>query len=54
MPGAGNIAGAVVGFASGVGYYILTDVVTINGKSVVDWTKEGAGWIADQVVNLWN
>ena len=54
VPGAGNIAGAVVGFASGVGYYILTDVVTINGKSVVDWTKEGAGWIADQVVNLWN
>lgn len=23
----------------------------IAGKSVVDWTKEGAGWVADRVVD---
>ena len=54
VPGAGNVVGAAAGFVIGVGYYTVTEVLTFNGKSVVEWTKEGADWIGDQVVDGWN
>lgn len=54
MPGAGNVAGAIVGLIAGVGYYTLTEVVTFNGKSAIEWAKEGAGWVGDQVAEGWN
>ncbi|MBO5021409.1 MAG: RHS repeat-associated core domain-containing protein [Clostridia bacterium] len=49
VPVAGNIIGGAVGFVVGMGYYVATDVVTINGKSIVDWTKDGFGWLANKI-----
>jgi hypothetical protein len=53
-PGAGNIAGAAFGFVSGVTYYVFTDVLTINGKSSVEWTKEGANYLEEQIQKVMN
>ena len=50
VPVAGNVVGAAAGFVVGVGYYALTEAVTINGKSIVDWAKTGAGWLANKIV----
>ena len=49
-PGVGNLIGAGVGFIAGVGIYIVTDVIEINGKSIVGWIKEGVDWIVDGIV----
>ena len=51
VPVAGNIIGAGVGMLAG---YIIDWAANedfIAGKSAVDWTKEGAGWVADRVVD---
>ena len=49
-PGIGNIVGAVGGAAAGVALYFITDVVRINGKTGSEWVKEGAGAVADSLV----
>ena len=49
VPGAGTAVGAVVGFVAGTAYYVTTDVITIKGKTLVDWAKYGAGWLADKI-----
>ncbi len=45
IPGAGTVAGAVVGAAVGLGvdllFYGLTEVITIQDKSIADWTSYG-------------
>ena len=51
-PGPGNVIGAVGGFVVGGTIYIVTDVITINDKSLVDWGKEGLGWVGDKVVDI--
>ncbi|MBQ6708094.1 MAG: hypothetical protein IJM97_04000 [Clostridia bacterium] len=30
-----------VGFVAGVGLYVATDVISINGKTAREWTKVG-------------
>ena len=52
VPVAGNVVGAVVGTATGVVIYVVTDVFQINGKSPVEWAKEGAGWLGDRAVEI--
>jgi hypothetical protein len=37
--------GTAVGLAAGVLIYIGTEVATINGKSLVDWAKEGVYYV---------
>lgn len=32
--------------------YVVTDVITINDKSLVDWGKEGLAWVGDTVVDM--
>ena len=49
VPDAGTAVGAVVGFVAGTSYYVTTDVITIKGKTLVDWAKYGAGWLADKI-----
>lgn len=51
-PGPGNAIGAVGGFVVGGTIYIVTDVITINDKSLVDWGKEGLGWVGDRTVEI--
>lgn len=51
VPGPGNAVGAVGGLVVGGIIYVATDVVTINGKSAVDWSKEGLAWVGDTVVD---
>lgn len=51
VPVAGNIIGAGVGFVSGIVIDWAVNADFIAGKSLVDWTKEGAGWVADRVVD---
>jgi hypothetical protein len=41
VPGLGTAIGVGVGVVVGVLIYIGTEVVTINGKSAIDWIKEG-------------
>ena len=33
----------------GVGIYFVTEVIEINGKSAVDWAKDGVDWIVDGI-----
>ena len=65
FPGLGNVIGAVGGALVGFGTYMLTDVVSINGKTGSEWLKEGAAvvadgfvdagqWVADTAVDVWN
>ena len=65
FPGLGNVIGAAGGALVGFGAYMLTDVVTINGKTGSEWIKEGAAvvadglvdagqWVADTAVDVWN
>ncbi len=65
FPGLGNVIGAAGGALVGLGTYVLTDVVEINGKTGSEWIKEGASvvadglvdagqWIADTAVDVWN
>ena len=51
VPVAGNIIGSGVGFLFGFVIDWAVNADFIDGKSVVDWTKEGAGWVADRVVD---
>ena len=53
-PGAGNIVSAGVGLGVGITYYVVTDVVSYKGKSLTEWTKEGAGNLADKASATWN
>ena len=59
------LVGTIGGAAVGVVIYVLTDVMEINGKSIVGWVKEGAAviadglvevgtWIADTAVEAWD
>ena len=48
-PGVGTLIGAGVGVVAGVGIYFVTEVVEINGKSAVDWVKDGVDWIVDGI-----
>ena len=50
-PGVGTLIGAGVGVVAGVVIYGLTEVVEINGKSAVDWVKDGVDWIADGIAS---
>lgn len=52
VPGPGNAIGAAGGFVVGGVIYVVTDVITINDKSLVDWGKEGLGWVGDKVVDI--
>ena len=65
FPGLGNVIGAASGALVGFGAYMLTGVVTINGKTGSEWIKEGAAvvadglvdagqWGADTAVDVWN
>ena len=48
-PGVGTAVGIGVGFViSGVSY-LISDVIKINGKSIVDWGKEGLDWVVDGI-----
>lgn len=51
VPVAGNIIGSGVGFLFGFVIDWAVNADFIDGKSVVDWAKEGAGWVADRVVD---
>ena len=53
-PGAGNIVSAGVGLGAGIIYYVTTDVISYEGKSLTEWTKEGAGNLADKASATWN
>lgn len=48
-PGLGTLIGAGVGVVVGIGIYFVTEVIEINGKSAVDWVKEGVDWIVDGI-----
>ena len=47
-PGIGNLIGAGVGLIVGVAFYFGTEVIEINGKSLVEWSKEGVDWLFDR------
>ena len=51
IPIVGTVVGTGVGYIVGEGIDFLVNEDFINGKSIVDWTKEGAGWVADRVVD---
>ena len=50
FPVAGNIVGAGAGYVFGIFIDWAVNDDFIDGKSIVDWTKEGAGWVADRFV----
>ena len=50
--GPGNAIGAAGGLVVGGVVYVVTDVITINDKSLVDWGKEGLAWVGDTVVDM--
>lgn len=52
VPGPGNAIGAAGGLVVGGVVYVVTDVITINDKSLVDWGKEGLAWVGDTVVDM--
>ena len=52
VPGPGNAIGAAGGLVVGGVVYVVTDVITINDKSSVDWGKEGLAWVGDTVVDM--
>ncbi len=54
VPVVGNIAGAVGGAVGGIAFYIASEVIQINGKSPIEWTKEGAGWLVDKISSWWD
>lgn len=41
VPGAGTLAGAILGFVVGLLYLGATEVITYKLKSLKDWNKEG-------------
>ena len=43
VPGLGNVIGAIGGVLVGLGYYGVTEVMKINGKSVTEWVDEWIG-----------
>lgn len=53
VPGAGNAVGALAGFVGGmIGgliFYVATDVITVNGKTAIDVTKDYAGQAATNI-----
>ena len=51
VPIVGNIAGAVGGAVGGIAFYVASEVIEINGKSPIEWAKEGAGWLTDKIKN---
>ena len=51
VPGLGNIVGAGVGMAAGWLIDGAVNAKVFGGESAVYWAKEGAGWIADRVVD---
>ena len=52
VPGPGNAIGAAGGLVVGGTIYVFTDVLTFNGKSAVEWGKEGLGWVGDRTVEI--
>lgn len=54
VPVVGNIVGAVGGAIGGVAFYFGTEVLQINGKSPVEWAKEGVGWLVDEISSWWS
>ena len=40
-PGVGNLVGTAAGFIVGVGIYVVTDMVSFNGKTAREWAKYG-------------
>lgn len=48
-PGVGTAIGIAVGVGVGLVSYALSDVLKINGKTVVDWGKEGLDWVVDGI-----
>ena len=51
VPGLGNIVGAGVGMAAGWLIDGAVNAKVFGGESAVYWAKEGAGWVADRVVD---
>ena len=54
VPGAGNAVGAAVGFVAGVAIDFAVNVDIVDDKSLVDLVKDGAGWVADRIVDLFD
>ena len=54
VPIVGNIVGAVGGTIGGIAFYVASEVLEINGKSPIEWAKEGAGWLADKISSWWD
>ena len=50
VPVAGNVIGAGVGMIAGYGIDWAVNKDFIGDKSLVDLAKDGAGWVADRVV----
>ena len=50
-PGVGTLIGAAAGVVAGGIIYVATEVVEINGKSAVEWIKEGFDNIADSIAS---
>lgn len=51
VPVLGTMVGAAAGYLAGEAIDRIVNEDIIAGKSIVDWTKEGAGWVADRVVD---
>jgi hypothetical protein len=41
--------GGIAGLAAGALYYVATEAVQINGKSLTDWAKKGLGGVFDTI-----
>lgn len=52
IPIVGTIVGAVVGAVIGLAIVLVTEVLTINGKSIKDWAKEGVTAAVDFTVDI--
>lgn len=48
-PGVGNLVGMGVGILVGVTAYVVTEVVEINDKSLVEWADEGIDCLVDTI-----
>ena len=48
-PGVGNLVCGLGGLFGGLAYYALTEVTTVNGKSAIDWAKDGLGNLFDRL-----
>ena len=48
-PGVGNLIGMGVGILTGAATYVMTEVVEINDKSLVEWADEGIDCLVNKI-----